>query len=311
MKNGNKGLVMKSTGSWYKIYEESTKKIYKGRLQGKFRIKEMKVTNPIAVGDYVSFNIEKDSCAVIIDSILNRENYIIRRSTHKVAHTHIIAANIDLAILMCTLHTPKTSTGFIDRFLVSASAYGIPVLLLFNKSDTWGEKHRNRQKNLSEMYEAVGYPCMAISSLTDEYFEELMERVLGKKSLIAGHSGVGKSTLINRLAPSIQQQTAAVSSFANKGVHTTTFAEMFLVTSDTFVIDIPGIKELGIANMEKQELGFLFPEFKEYIPNCKFHNCSHTNEPKCAVKQAVEDKSIYLERYKSYLSILYNEDNRR
>ena len=304
------GTVMKSTGSWYQVLvDEQT---YACRLRGKFKIKGLKVTNPIAVGDRVALVIEdpQENTGLITD-IYPRDNYIIRKSTRKSHHGHIIAANLDQAVLVATLVFPRTSLGFIDRFLVSAESFRIPSVIIFNKTDLLSEEQRKLQDELMVLYESIGYRCLAISALSDDSVPPVNEVIVGKVSLFSGHSGVGKSTLLNRIAPDLGQRTAEVSTFANKGVHTTTYAEMFQTAPDTFVIDTPGIKELGLMDINEGELGHYFPEMRELLGACRFHNCIHTQEPGCAVRTAVEAGTIDESRYHSYLSMLENEDNRR
>ena len=304
------GLVMKSTGSWYQVLVGDQQ--YACRLRGKFKIKGLKVTNPIAVGDQVVLEIEdpQENTGVITD-IIPRKNYIIRKSTRKAYHGHIIAANLDQAILVATLVFPRTSLGFIDRFLVSAESFRIPAVVIFNKTDLLSEEQQVLQQELMELYESLGYRCLAISALAEASVSPVQHVIAGKVSLFSGHSGVGKSTLLNRIAPALTQRTAEVSTFANKGVHTTTYAEMFQTTSGTFVIDTPGIKELGLMDVNDGELGHYFPEMRALLGDCRFHNCIHTREPGCAVREAVETGAIDEDRYYSYLSMLDDEDNRR
>ena len=296
------GLILKSTGSWYDVLGDDNK-IYQGRVRGKLRIKEIKSTNPVAVGDRVEIEIQSEDEAIITD-ILPRENFIIRQSVHKRGHTHILASNLDQAVLIATLSYPRTSLGFIDRFLVSAEAFRIPQVLVFNKTDRLSEKEALKVQELMKMYSNIGVKCIQTSAKTGEGMEEFERILRNKKSLVAGHSGVGKSSLINLLAPDITQKTAEVSDFANKGVHTTTFAEMFRIGEKTFIIDTPGIKELALADIPPHELGDYFPEIRDVRNDCKFNDCLHVKEPGCAVKQAVQDGIINPLRYKSYLSML-------
>lgn len=307
----NKALVLKSTGSWYDILAEDGK-IYEGRLRGKLKLRGSKVTNPIAVGDVVRYEIEQNepTQAIIID-VEPRRNYIIRRSPHKMSHGHIIAANIDQAVLIATLVFPKTSLGFIDRFLVAAESFRIPATLVFNKKDLLDKDLLDYYESLKAIYEPLGYSCLLISAESGEGIEKINELLQGKKSLISGHSGVGKSTLLNSLAPDLNLRTAEVSTFAEKGVHTTTFAEMFRIEKDTFVIDTPGIKELGLMDIETDEISHFFPEMRDLLGECKFYNCTHTHEPGCAVVEAVEQGEIAGSRFYSYLSMREDEDNRR
>lgn len=306
------GLVIRSTGSWYEVRREDTQEAIRCRLRGKFKLKGLKVTNPIAVGDLVEWQMEDEAENVgIITEIHPRENYLIRKSVHKTAHGHMIAANIDQAILIATLAYPRTSLGFIDRFLVSAEAFRIPCQIVFNKADLLDEDDLELIEALNDIYANLGYPCHLVSATESEGIEEFRALLHQKKSLISGHSGVGKSTLINKISPELDIKTSEISNFANKGVHTTTFAEMYEIAQDTFIIDTPGIKELGLIEINTDELGHYFPEMRALIGECKFHNCIHTNEPNCAIKKAVEDGSISFSRYDSYLSMLADVDNRR
>jgi ribosome biogenesis GTPase len=305
------GMVMRSTGSWYEVLSQD-KVVYQCRLRGKFKIKELKVTNPIAVGDQVQFEVEDiTSGRAVITDILPRENYIIRKSVHKAAFGHIIAANIDQAVLLITLAFPRTSLGFIDRFLVTAESFRIPVVLVFNKTDLLNEESLQYQQMLAGLYESLGYKSLFTSVLKGEGIEDFKKELYNKKSLLSGHSGVGKSSLVNSITPGLQLRTSEVSTFANKGVHTTTFAEMFEIAADTFIIDTPGIKELGLIDIEKEELSHYFPEMREKLGECRFYNCSHVHEPGCAVITALEEGEMAESRYASYLSMLDDYDNRR
>lgn len=307
-----RGLVRRSTGSWYEV-EDPHGELHSCRLKGKFKIQGLKVTNPIAVGDFVSFALEEtEEQNGIILNIEPRGNYIIRKSVHKTAHGHLLACNLDQAVLVVTTKTPRTSLGFIDRFLVTAEAFRIPVILLFNKMDLESTVEEKKQTTaLMELYESLGYTSIQISALHGTNLNKLKELLQDKTTLISGHSGVGKSCLINELLPGLNLSTSEVSTFANKGVHTTTFAEMFKLPSGGYIIDTPGIKELGLVDMEKEEIAHYFPEMRDLIGACKFHNCLHLNEPKCAVKNAVIDGEIAESRYMSYLSMLEDDDNRR
>ena len=305
------GLVMRSTGSWYDIRDEQGNR-YKGRLRGKHKLLDSKVTNPVAVGDYVEFVIEDaEQGTVLITDILPRENYISRKSPHKMSFAHIIAANIDQALLMATVALPRTSTGFIDRFLVSAESFRIPVIILFNKSDLLNEEAHAYQQKLIDIYQHIGYQCLAISALNGENLPAVKTLIIGKKTLIAGHSGTGKSTLLNSLNPQLNLRTSAISDFAGKGVHTTTFAEMFELAPNTFLIDTPGIKELGLSDMEDEPISHYFPEMRACFGMCRYYNCKHVTEPGCEVIGRVQQGQIALSRYMSYLSMLENDDNRR
>jgi ribosome biogenesis GTPase / thiamine phosphate phosphatase len=306
-----KGVVVKSTGSWYLVRDKEGK-LHRARLRGKFKLKEMKVSNPLAVGDRVSFDIEDTGEeTAVIHEIEDRENYIIRQSTHKTAFSHIIAANLDQAFLIVTLVSPRTSFGFIDRFLVTAEAYDIPTTLIFNKTDLYDDDVRNYQRQISHMYEQIGYSSLPVSAETKEGLHDLRQLLKGKTTLLSGHSGVGKSTLINLIVPDLELKTSEISGFSDKGVHTTTFAEMFDVDEDSFVIDTPGIKELGIVDIPANELSHFFPEMRERLNQCRFNNCTHFNEPGCAVVDAVRHNDIALTRYESYLSMMHGGDNRK
>ncbi|GAB2784914.1 ribosome small subunit-dependent GTPase A [Rhabdobacter roseus] len=306
------GLIIRSTGSWYDVREEPSGHIWQCRLKGVFKIKGLKVTNPIAVGDRVRYEIEDEveNTGTILE-ILPRENYMIRQSVHKTAHAHLLAANVDQAILIATLVFPRTSLGFIDRFLVTAESFRIPGVLVFNKQDLLSEDFVAFQQELIDLYESLGYRCLTTTAISGGGLEELRQLLRGKISLLSGHSGVGKSSLVNAIAPTLHLRTQEVSSFANKGVHTTTFAEMFELEAGTYLIDSPGIKELGLVEMKPNEISHYFPEMRDRLNECRFHDCLHVNEPGCAVKQAVEDGAIAMSRFESYLSMLGNQDNRR
>ncbi len=302
------GLVMRSTGSWYDVLSEEGKTM-KCRVRGKLRLEGIKETNPIAVGDHVSFDVENDEG--IIHTILPRKNYIVRQSVKKTGHSHVIAANIDQAMLIATLIQPRTSLGFIDRFLVAAESFRIPQILVFNKKDLLNGKVLHEQQELMKLYERIGVRCIEISAL-EENQDEIRNLLEGKIILLAGHSGVGKSTLLNKLSPGIDQKTSEISGFSEKGTHTTTFAEMFQLNETSFIIDTPGIKEFGLLNMSKEELSDYFPEMRDTRLNCKFaSSCIHVNEPKCAVLDAVKSGVIATSRYESYYSMVMGEDNRK
>lgn len=302
------GLVMKSTGSWYDVLAKDGKK-YACRVRGKLRLEGFKETNPIAVGDRVEFEIIDQACA--ITKILPRENHILRQSVKKTAHAHVLAANVDQVMLIATLALPRTSLGFIDRFLVSAESFRIPQVLIFNKMDLLNEDGKEAVKELSQLYSSVGVKCHSLSVINEDV-QSIREILQDKFTLIAGHSGVGKSTFLNKLSPAIRQKTADISDFSEKGVHTTTFAEMFQLDARTFVIDTPGIKEWGLIDMTREELSDYFPEMRERRLNCKFGSrCLHLQEPSCAVIEAVKEGDIALSRYESYVSMLLGEDNRK
>ncbi|WP_420148911.1 ribosome small subunit-dependent GTPase A [Spirosoma sp.] len=307
----NQGLVIRSTGSWYDV-RNADGHIFQGRLKGKFKIKGLKVTNPIAVGDRVTFEVEDEAeNTAIITDIAPRENYIIRQSVHKTAHGHILAANLDQAVLLATLTLPRTSLGFIDRFLVSAESFRIPTTIVFNKTDILNDEGLSYQQEIMDMYEQIGYQCLSTSATEGEGVDAFRQLLDHKVTLLSGHSGVGKSSLVNAVAPELNLRTNEVSTFANKGVHTTTFAEMFEIAPETFIIDTPGIKELGLIDTSKEEISHYFPEMRERLNQCRFHNCLHINEPGCAIKDAVAEGEIAESRYMSYLSMMEGEDNRR
>ncbi len=297
-----KGIVIKSTGSWYHLLTEDGT-AYQARIRGKFRIANIKHTNPIAVGDEVDFEIDKDDIAVITH-IHDRKNYIIRKSVNLSKKTHIIASNIDVAFLVVTLSNPKTSFGFIDRFLITAEAYHIPVIILFNKMDVYTEEELDDLALYKAIYNSIGYESLDISAESGLNLDLVQEKMKGKVSLVSGHSGVGKSTLLNTLNPELNLKTHQVSDFNSKGQHTTTFAQMYEWPFGGFIIDTPGIKEFGLVHINKTELQGYFPEMLELKSECKFDNCIHVNEPKCAIRDAVENGEIALSRYENYLTFL-------
>jgi len=299
------GLVYRSTGSWYDVKLESGDFI-EARLVGKLRTKGIRTTNPIAVGDKVDLIIDKDNKGVI-QSIAERKNYIIRKSVNLSKEAHIIAANIDLAILVVTIAYPVTSPGFIDRFTVTAEAYGIPVLIVFNKIDLFNEKENNLLLEFEEAYKKAGYTTLRTSAQNKDGVVELNDLIHGKTVLFSGNSGAGKSTLINALNSDFELKTGELSSTHQTGKHTTTFAEMFDLTTATKIIDTPGIKGFGLVDLEKEELSRYFPEMMALLQSCKFHNCRHINEPGCSVIDAVNKDAIGFSRYKSYLAMC-NQD---
>jgi ribosome biogenesis GTPase len=298
-----KGIVTKSTGSWYAVYKKDGT-IIDCRLKGKFRLKGIKSTNPVAVGDVVNFDLEKDKNTGIINSIIDRKNYIIRKSVNLSKQTHIIAANIDIAFLVITIDNPPTFTGFIDRFLATAEAYTIKAVLLFNKIDSYGEKELKKVEELVTVYSAIGYTCIKVSATKKINIDAVEKMMKGKTTMFSGHSGAGKSTLINAIEPSLNLKVGEISKQHKQGIHTTTFAEMFPLTIGGFIIDTPGIKGFGVVDFDTQEISHFFPEIFKVSSSCKYNNCLHINEPKCAVKEAVEHGEIALSRYKSYLQII-------
>lgn len=300
------GLVVKNTGSWYQVKAESGE-IVECKIKGIFRLKDIKSTNPIAVGDMVHFDMNQDGTAMI-HTICDRRNYIVRRSSNLSKQSHILASNLDLVALVVTINYPETSTVFIDRFLATAEAYRIPAYVVFNKIDRFDALQLEQLNQLQRLYDSLGYPTYQISALQSINIDALMNDLAGKTTLISGNSGVGKSTLINAIAPESLARTAAISDYHNKGMHTTTFSEMFALKTGGYIIDTPGVKGFGTIDMETTEVGHYFKEIFAYSSKCKFGNCSHIHEPDCAVVKAVNEKLISSTRYQSYLSILKDCD---
>jgi ribosome biogenesis GTPase len=303
------GLITKSTGSWYQVQLPDGQRI-DCRIKGKFRTKGITTTNPLAVGDVVDFDMEPDQETGVITNLQQRKNYIIRKSINLSKQGQIIAANLDQALLVVTLASPRTSLGFIDRFLVTAEAYSIPAKLIFNKLDLFSDEGLEILEDYEAVYEKIGYPCYKVSALDGTNIPEIQELLKDKITLFSGHSGVGKSSLINALLPDLDLRTNQVSDWSDKGMHTTTFAEMFELPQGGFIIDTPGIRELGVIDIEKQELSHFFPEMRERMNQCRFNNCRHINEPGCAVLAALEYGEIEQSRYESYLSIYNGNDTR-
>lgn len=303
------GTVYKSTGSWYTVKNELGI-VYECRIKGKFRMKDIKSTNPIAVGDVVDFELETDNdqTSGIIHKIHDRHNYIVRKSVNLSKQTHIIASNIDQVFLLITLNNPPTLPSFIDRFLVTTEAYSIKAILLFNKVDTYDDEMLGEVKYLAHVYRKIGYECIGISASTGKNVDKVKGMMKGKTSMFAGHSGVGKSTLVNAIEPGLGLKTKEISTQHSQGQHTTTFAEMFDLKFGASIIDTPGIKGFGIVDMDKEEIGDYFPEFFALKQGCKFNNCMHVEEPKCAVKDALEQDEVAYSRYRSYLQILEGDD---
>jgi len=302
------GIVTRSTGSFYDVLGTDGRK-YTCRVRGKIRLEEIKESNPVAVGDIVTLDLEHEIAS--ITEIQPRKNHILRQSVKKTGHSHVLAANVTQALLVVTFSYPRTSLGFIDRFLVSAEAFRIPQVIIFNKRDLLNERDLRSLETIITSYSRIGVTCFSTSALRDD-LQDVRKALQDNTTLIAGHSGVGKSTLLNKISPHIKQQVGEISDFSEKGTHTTTFAEMFRLDNKTFVIDTPGIKEWGLVDMNKQEISDYFPEMRDVRLQCKFQSrCIHINEPKCAVLEAVENGTIDVTRYESYLSMISGEDNRK
>lgn len=305
--NINRGLVVLSTGSWYDVLLADGQTL-KCRLRGKFRMHGIKTTNPVVVGDKVEFIFQENDNIGLITAIDNRKNYIIRKSTRLSKISHIIAANVDKAFLVVTIKQPRTSLGFVDRFLTAAEAYRIPVELIFNKIDLLDKNDLLELNKVIALYQNVGYLCHQTSVVENVGIDLLKVRLHGNISLFAGHSGAGKSALLNMVNPSLNIRVGEISDYHNKGKHTTTFAQMHALGENTFLVDSPGIKEFGLINYEKYEVSHFFLEMRPFMNQCKYHNCTHLHEPQCAVKEAVESGSIALSRYNNYVGILTGED---
>jgi len=305
-----KGTVYKSTGSWYTVKAEDGL-FHECRIKGKFRTQGIKSTNPIAVGDQVTFSLENigDEAVGVISEIGERKNYIIRKSVKLSKQTHIIATNLDQVFLLVTLNNPTTFTSFIDRFLVTAEAYDIPVVLLFNKMDVYDDDETVEVSYLVNLYRQIGYTCLEIAAKEGKNVDQVKNLMIDRTSMFAGHSGVGKSTLVNALEPGLHLKTAEISEQHLQGQHTTTFAEMYDLSFGARIIDTPGIKGFGIVDMEPDEIGDYFPEFFELKSECKFNNCLHMDEPKCAIKEALENNEIAWSRYRSYVQMITGEED--
>ena len=304
-----KGVVLKSTGSWYQVRSFESGELFNCRIKGKFRVAGIKSTNPIAVGDVVHFHLEDHQEGQgIISAIQDRKNYIVRKSVNLSKQVHIIASNMDQALLVTTLAQPMTSTGFMDRFLSTAEAYSIPTIIVFNKIDLYDEEEMMELEYREAVYSAIGYKVLKTSAMRGIGLEKLKEELKDKTTLLSGHSGVGKSTLVNAVEPNFDLRTGTVSLSHRKGQHTTTFAEMHPLRMGGDVIDTPGIKGFGMVNMKKEEISHFFPEIFALSEQCRFHNCMHLNEPECAVKSALEENKIAPTRYESYLNQLNDYD---
>lgn len=302
-----KGVVLRSTGSWHDVLADDGRQ-YACRVRGRIRLEGIKETNPVTVGDRVEF-LPGDN---LITAIHPRDNHILRASVRKSGHTNVLAANVDQVMIIATLSFPRTSLGFIDRVMVAAEAFRIPQIIVFNKIDMLDEEGANAIRSAMDLYRSIGVTCVSVSALYDDDLAGVRELVQNKVTLITGHSGVGKSTLINRISPDIRQKTGEVSDFSEKGVHTTTFAEMFQIGPGTFIIDTPGIREWGLVDMTPEELSDYFPEMRDRRLDCRFGaRCLHLQEPKCAIIDAVENNEIAMSRYESYVSMVLGEDSRK
>lgn len=304
-----RGVVVKSTGSWYQVKNQEGHFI-QCRIKGKFRLEGIKHTNPIAVGDFVEYEVEdnNEQNTAVIHKIYDRKNYIIRKSSNLSKQTHIIASNIDQALLVAALVQPQTSLGFIDRFIMTAEAYHIPTIVVFNKSDLYEGGLEDILNETMSIYQNIGYTCFETSVISGKNTDKLKSILKDKTTLVAGHSGVGKSSLLNHISPGLNLKTGDISNFSQKGTHTTTFAEMFDLSFGGSIIDTPGIKEFGIVDFNESEISHYFKEMRPYITQCRFNNCKHLNEPGCAVKEAVGNGEIAQERFDSYMNILTKKD---
>lgn len=303
-----KGIVIKSTGSWFTV--KYTNKIINCKIRGKFRTKGIRATNPVAVGDSVGFDVLKDGTG-IIHTLDDRKNYIIRKATNLSKKSHIIAANVDQAVLLATMILPETPFEFIDRFLVTAEIYKIPAKIIFNKTDIYTPELMDYTYEVMDMYKKIGYECFAVSAVSGENLNAIINLFKDKITVISGNSGVGKSTLINKIDSNLNLKTGEISEYHLSGKHTTTFAEMFDLEFGGSVIDTPGIRGFGVIDMNQEDISHNFPEMFRLLENCKFYNCTHTHEPNCAVKEAVETGEIDISRYRSYLSLLEGDDKYR
>ncbi|MDR0394898.1 MAG: ribosome small subunit-dependent GTPase A [Tannerella sp.] len=303
------GLVVKNTGSWYTVHTNDGRFV-ECKVKGSFRLKGIRSTSPVVIGDRVQIEENSEGTAFITD-IEERRNYMIRRASNLSKQSHILAANLDLALLIVTVKYPETTTVFIDRFLATAEAYRIPVQLAFNKMDRYDENDLEYMDGLIRLYLTIGYPCLKMCAVSGAGVDELKQILAGKITLLSGHSGVGKSTLINRLLPDVNLRTAGISEYHRKGMHTTTFSEMIPFSAGGYLIDTPGIKGFGTLEMEGAEVAHYFPEIFKFSSGCRFNNCTHRNEPGCAVLQAVEEHYISESRYKSYLNILKDKDGNK
>lgn len=304
----NKGIVIKTTGSWYQV--KTHKQVYNCKIKGKFRTHGFVATNPLAVGDYVDFILKKEEDTGLITKLHERKNYIIRKSINLSHKAQIIASNVDRAFLIVTIKEPETHLIFIDRFLVSSEAYNIPVTIVFNKTDIYDQADIAKMNDLIKLYSSLGYSSMQVSAINNSGLDELRNQLKDKINVFAGNSGVGKSTLVNKLDDLLDLKTDKISDYHKKGKHTTTFSEMFAFSFGGYIIDTPGIKGFGLVDLEDENLSTYFPEMLALQGECKFYNCTHTHEPACAVIAAVKEKRISISRYKSYLSMLENDSEK-
>ena len=301
------GLVIKNTGSWYQVEDAKSGQTVMCKLKGAFRLKEGRTTNPVAVGDRVDYELENDGTGVITH-IHERKNYIIRRSSNLSREAHVIAANLDQAFIVVTLDFPETKPEFVDRFLVTAEAYNVPASIILNKEDLYSAEYKEALAEFNRIYELAGYPVLQVSAKEGTGVEQLRKILRGRVSLFSGNSGVGKSTLIHAIDPALNPRTGEISTYHNRGKHTTTFSEIFRLTEGGYIIDTPGIKGFGLVDFEKEEVGRYFPEIFRYAPDCQYYNCTHTHEPGCAVQEAVAEGEISESRYISYLKVLEDEN---
>ena len=307
MSDIKKALVVRSTGSWFVLRGEDGI-LFDARIKGKFRIEGIKSTNPLAVGDFVDYEQDSDEQNAIITKIHDRKNYIVRKSVNLSKQTQIIAANVDYAFLVVTMANPRTSSGFVDRFLVTAEAYHITPILIFNKIDLLSEEEKFEMEYFMDIYSSIGYQCIPTSAVEGTGIDQVKVLMKNKTSMLSGHSGAGKSSIINAVDHKLSTKVGDISEAHFKGKHTTTFAEMFPLSFGGDIIDTPGIKGFGLVDFEKYDLNHYFVEFRKYLPDCKFSNCLHLEEPKCAVKEAVENEEISPERFKNYLAMLSDDE---
>ncbi len=303
------GVVIKSTGSWYIVKTDDEDPV-SCKIKGKFRLNELKSTNPVAVGDKVMYSVDESTGTGVIEEILQRRNYIVRRASNLSRQTQILAANIDQAIIVATINYPVTTPVFIDRLLASTEAYGIPATIIFNKTDRYDHYHKDQLEEIMGIYEKIGYDVLTTSAKHDENMGSVKNLLKDKVSLLAGHSGVGKSTLVNKVEPSLNLKTGRISERHHTGRHTTTFAEMHPLSFGGYIIDTPGIRGFGLFNIEKEELAHYFKEIFKVASNCRYYNCTHLHEPGCAVKEAMDKGVIAASRYNSYVSIFLNRDEK-